>query len=224
MCMQCNSMGVAQYHAQHVQVQTLHSARHVTQHKHTPSRVCTDTPLYTPCHSTQAHRITCTPQYTPCHSTQAHSITCTPQYTPCHSTQAHSITCTPQYTPCHSTQAHSVTCTPQYTPCHSTQAHSVTCTPQYTPCHSTQAHSVTCTPQYTPCHSTHTAHHHVSATTPGPQQYDVQPLTLITDSGTQSQTAITHWQRSNQQRACTAAYSTESVKQTMRFTRNDTAA
>ena len=156
MCMQCNSMGVAQYHAQHVQVQTLHSARHVTQHKHTPSRVCTDTPLYTPCHSAQAH--------------------------------------------------------------------SITCTPQYTPCHSTQAHSVTCTPQYTPCHSTHTAHHHVSATTPGPQQYDVEPLTLITDSGTQSQTAITHRQRNNQQRACTAAYSTESVKQTMRFTRNDTAA
>ena len=173
MCMQCNSMGVAQYHAQHVQVQTLHSARHVTQHKHTPSRVCTDTPLYTPCHSAQAHSITCTPQYTPCHSTQAHSVTCTPQYTPCHSTQAHSITCTPQYTP---------------------------------------------------CHSTHTAHHHVSATTPGPQQYDVEPLTLITDSGTQSQTAITHRQRNNQQRACTAAYSTESVKQTMRFTRNDTAA
>ena len=89
--------------------------------------------------------------------------------------------------------------------------------------HNTASRACNDTPQYTPCHSTHTAHHHVSATTPGPQQYDVQPLTLIINSGTQSQTAITHRQRNNQQRACTAAYSTESVKQTMRFTRNDTA-
>ena len=167
-------MGVAQYHAQHVQVQKLHSARHVTQHKHTTSRVSTDTPLYTG----TRHRHTA--------SRALHSTRRVTQ---------------------HTTQHH----------VHSTVLAVSLDT------HNTASRACNDTPQYTPCHSTHTAHHHVSATTPGPQQFDVQPLTLIINSGTQSQTAITHWQRNNQQRVCTAAYSTESVKQTMRFTRNDTA-
>ena len=151
----------------HVHVMTLHSARPVTQHRHTASRALHGTRRVTQHKHTPSRALHSTRRVTRHRHTASRACNDTPQYTPCHTT-------------------------------HTTQHH----------VHST-ADAVSLI--------THTAHHHVSAATPGPQQYGVQPLTLNINSGTQSQTAITHRQRSNQQRACIAAYSIESAQQTMRF-------